>query len=368
MYDLTLAPLADLGHSTTVLPHCRYTRAAPVALDLADMGPSWRAWLENILGNLDPEFPAVTHHVFARPVVVGQGTIVTATGRIVREAALEFVAPGNVPDGLERDSAGDTYRLKPALYRVITVPSLLAKRPWAQNFAHFLVDAAALVTLADRIALPLGWQIVITRFDNPALRAVAYDVLGTLAPGIPVVEHPDAEIWRFDQLHYVSPVHFPAVRKRPEALAMLRSAVIRPNATRPAGVRRLFVSRGPAAMRRLDNETEIVAICVARGFEVVRPDLLAITEQASLFREAAFVVGVKGAGMANLIFGTTGATALVLTPSDLPEPMFWDIAAHAGLRYAEIAGPCTTTAMTQGSNAFVIDPTRFTTMLDGLLP
>ncbi len=366
MQDLTVAPLADLGRSTTILPPCRYRRAPPVALDLAEMGPSWRTWLENILVQTEPEFRAVTHHVFRRAVVVGQGTVITANGRIVREAALEFVVPGNVPDGLERDAAGPGYHLKPARYQVVTVPSLLAKRPWAQNFAHFLVDAAALVTLADRIALPAGWQIVITRFDDPALRAVARDILAVLAPGIPVVEHPDSEMWRFDELHYVSPVHFPAVWKRPESLAMLRSAMVRRTAARPAGVRRLFISRGPAASRKLDNEDDIVAVCAARGFAVVRPHLLSIDEQASLFREAAFVVGVKGAGMANLVFATAGATALILTPGDLPEPMFWDISAHVGVRYAEMAGRCTT-ALAQGRNSFVIDPGRFTTMLDRLL-
>ena len=366
MYNLTITPLGDLGQSTTVFPACRYTRPAPVALDLTDMEPPLREWLTGILDQLDPEFPTVTHHLFARAAVVGQGTVITGDGRIVRESALEFVAPGNVPDGLERDPSGPGYRLKPLPERVVTVPSLLAKRPWAQNFAHFLVDAAALVTLADRIALPSGWQIVITRFESPMLRTVALDTMSTLAPGVPIAEHPDAEIWRFEQLHYVSPVHFPAVRKRPEALAMLRSAMVRRNATRPAGTRRLFVSRGPAALRWLENEPEIFAICAERGFELVRPDQIPIAEQASMFREAAFVIGVKGAGMANLIFATTAATALVLTPADLPEPMFWDIAAHVGVRYAEIAGRCTTT-LPQGRNSFIIDPLRFTTMLDSLL-
>ena len=314
---------------------------------------------------LTQDTPAVTHHVFADATVAGQGTVVTADGRMVHESAQEFLGGGYAPDGFAAVPGGK-FRLNPTIHRAVSTPSLLAQRPWADNFGHFLVDAAALVTLADRLALPSGWQIVIAHFADPRTRAIAHEVLGVLARGVPVVEHGNAEVWRFEQLHYVSPVQVPSAMKRPETLAMLRAALLRGYGERAVANRRLFVSRGPDALRKLDNEHEVAAICRARGFEVVRPDLEPMGEQAALFRSAAFVVGVKGAALTNLMFGPAGSTALVLTPGDFPDPFFWDVCAQTGIRYAEMAG-VRTTNLPRGHNSFRIDPARFASLLDRLL-
>jgi len=359
-----VAPLADLGPSTTVLLPVRYHRRPPVLLDLADMEAPYRQELDVAFAQLAEDAPAVTYHVLADATVVGQGTVVTADRRIVHEAAYEFLRPGNVPDGLER--AGDGFRLKPATEVVVERPSLLAKRPWAQNFGHFLIDAAALVTLADRLGLPSGWQIIITRFANARLRATAHEVMAVLAPGVTVVEHPDDEAWRVRRLHYLSPIQRPPITKRPEPLAMLRAALLRRYRDRPGGMRRIFVSRGPGIGRSLVNEDAIVALCMAHGFQVVHPGLDPIDEQAALFRQASLVVGVKGAALTNLLFGTAGATALVLTPSDFPDPFFWDLSAHAGMGYAEMAGR-RTADLPRGQNSFTIDPDRFAALLDALI-
>ena len=362
--ELTPAPLAELGPSTPILAPVRYHRPPPVLLDLADMEATCRRHVDECFAQLAQDVPAVTHHVMAGATLVGQGTVVTADGRVVYEAAYEFLRPGNVPDGLER--FGEGFRLKPATEMAVERPSLLAKRPWAQNFGHFLVDAAALVTLADRLGLPSDAQIVITRFENPRLRATAHEVLAAMVPGVIVVEHPDTEVWRLRRLHYVSPIQSPPLSKRPEPLAMLRAALLRRHRGRLAGPRRIFVSRGFGRSRSLVNEDAIVAVCAARGFAVVQPGLDPIEEQAALFRRASLVVGVKGAALTNLMFATAGATALVLTPADFPDPFFWDLCAHAGVRYAEMAGPLTTD-LPRGQNSFTIDPDRFAAVLDALI-
>ncbi len=362
--QMMATPLADLGPSTTVLMPVRYHRRPPVLLDLADMEATCREQMNLAFAQLAEDAPAVTHHVMADATIVGQGTVVTADHRIVYEAAYEFLRPGNVPDGFER--VGNGFRLKPAIEVSVERPSLLAKRPWAQNFGHFLVDAAALVTLADRLGLPSGWQIIITKFTDPRLRATAHEIMAVLAPGVAVAEHPDDEAWRVHELHYLSPIQRPPITKRPEPLAMLRAALLRRHRGRPGGRRPIFVSRGSGTGRSLVNEHAIVALCAARGFEIVQPGLDPIDEQAALFRQASFVVGVKGAALTNLLFGTAGATALVLTPADFPDPFFWDLCAHTGLRYAEMAGPLTTD-LPRGQNSFGIDPVRFERHLDALL-
>ena len=181
-------------------------------------------------------------------------------------------------------------------------------------------------------------------------------------PDMPVVEHPDNEIWEFAHLHYVPPMD-----KRPDALEALRRAVLGPGLAPPPN-RRLFVSRGADESRRLVNETEIVALCERRGFLAVDPALLSLRDQAALFQSASVIVGVKGAAMTNAIFCRPGASMVLLSPDDFRDPFFWEIACSRGLRYAEMFGPRLMAEGRQGQNPFTVDPVRFGQFLNQVVP
>jgi capsular polysaccharide biosynthesis protein len=339
-----------------------YQRPPPRAVDTSGLDADQVETVRELFKSSQQPVGSVRCLALKDATVAGQGSVVTRDGRLLHDSAREFFANGRPPDGFETVAEGKL-RLTVAEQRQIAAPSLLLKRPWWRNYGHWLVDSAAMLALATRLRLPAGWQIVVGRQQAPRMREIVAETAAILAPGVPVVEHPDEAAWRFSTLFYPTPLYVPPLFKHPEGLASLRAMLLRELVREPAGQRRLFVSRGDHPARRLQNEAELIAIAQARGYEVVRPELLDLAGQAQLFRSAGCVVGVKGAALTNLIFCPGGASALVLSPGEFPDPFFWDLACHASLGYAEMFGQVTSRDRPRSHNPFVIDPARFAELL-----
>ena len=351
---------AGVQRADMLLPAGSYSRPPPRVVDMAALDGPQHEVLRGYLAETTQTYGPLQVVVLRDACVVGQGSVVTRDGALVRDSALEFLAHGRTPDGFARDADG-TLRLASGTMRTIDGPALLLKRPWWRNYGHWLVDGAAILALAGGIALPRDWRIIVGA--GGGAREIVAQSLAMLAPGVTVLEHADGECWRVGELIYVAPVHVPPLSKRPEALAALRALVLRDALRLPAASRRLFVSRGAHPARRLVNEAELVAVAAAAGYETVQPEQLDLPAQAALFRSASCIVGVKGAALANLMFCAAGAQVLVLSPGDFPDPFFWDLAAHAGAGYAELFGQLTARDARQGSNPFRIDPGRFADLL-----
>jgi capsular polysaccharide biosynthesis protein len=83
--------------------------------------------------------------------------------------------------------------------------------------------------------------------------------------------------------------------------------------------RRLYVSRRDAAAKGAwaDNEPEIEAAFRSRGFEILVMSECPLDEQIRLFREAAIVAGVSGAGLTDILFAAPGTHVIVLVTDSL---------------------------------------------------
>ncbi len=343
-----------------VSPGC-YRRRPPRGIDTADLDPDHLPWVQEIYNAGEQRYGAVRCTVLKDALIAGQGSVVTRDGSLVRDSAVEFLAHGATPHGFTAAAEGGL-RLPPACRR-IAAPVVLLKRPWWRNYGHWLIDSAATLALATRLRRPPSWTVVVGRQESPPMRQVVADTLACLAPGVPVLEHPDDEVWACDELLYLSPLHIPPLFKHPEGLASLRAQLLRTELGAVQPSRRLFISRGGHPARRLENEAELIAHARRHGYEVVEPQHLDLAGQARLFHGAASVVGVKGAALANLLFCPAGAACLVLSPGDFPDPFFWDLASHAGVTYAELFGRLTGRDRPQSHNGFTIDPVRFADML-----
>ena len=66
--------------------------------------------------------------------------------------------------------------------------------------------------------------------------------------------------------------------------------------------RRLFITRSPRRLRFIENNAEIAGICQELGFEVLDFDELTLSEQIRAVGRARYVVGIHGAGLANILF------------------------------------------------------------------
>lgn len=353
---------AEVRSVETLLELGSYSRPAPRAIDTTALDEDLHETMRNTVANTVQTYGPLHMVVLQDGCVAGQGSVLTRDDLLVKDSVLEFLALGQLPDGFEQTSSGMLQLGSGRVHRV-DGRALLLKRPWWRNYGHWLVDSAAILALAASMPLSDGWQIIVGKAEGDALRRAIAQSLAILAPGIPVLEHSDNEVWRVSELIYAAPVHIPPLFKRPEGLAALRALVLRDALRTPAASRRLFVSRGAHPARRLANEADLAAIACAVGYEVVQPEQLDLPAQAALFRSAACIVGVKGAALTNLMFCAAGAQVLVLSPGDFPDPFFWDIAAHAGVGYSELFGRLTARDRPRGRNCFTVDAGRFADLL-----
>ena len=316
-------------------PGGRYTRVPPVFVDADDIHPAMKVYANYVKSSVQ-EFGSLNRVELRDAYVTGHGAVVTRDFRLIEESSWEFLYNKMTPNGLAQ-TAPQKFRFAANVSKKIEKQSLLVKRPWWRNYGHWLVDGAALLAVSSALSFSDEWQIVIGKHEDGKMHDIVRETISIIAPGIPVVEHPDSEIWQFDRLHYVTPVHRPPLFKLPQALAALRALVVASDLSNKSH-KRIYISRGDAPRRRLQNEAEILEFLQERGFEVVRPELLSLKEQASLFRSAEIIVGVKGAALTNSIFCGTSTALIVLSPIDWPDPFFMDIACQLGLSYAEIFG------------------------------
>lgn len=104
----------------------------------------------------------------------------------------------------------------------------------------------------------------------------------------------------------------------------------------PAGVarRKLFISRRGATRRRLLNEERCWAMLEARGYERVVMEDYRFAQQIALMGEAAAVVALHGAGLANILFAPEGARVVEIADASFPNPQYYALAGAMGHEYA----------------------------------
>lgn len=342
-----------------------YLLRPPFRLDTGALDAAHKAGVDTYFANSVSTFDAVRHLVFKDALVVGQGSVVTNDFRLVSESVYEFIANGMVPEGLNDTGAGH-FVLGSAASVTVDRPTLLLKRPWNTNYGHWLVDSAAMLALGAGLTLPPGWQLAIGRQDGP-MQHIVRQTLEMIAPGVEVIELPDDEIWRFSDLHYVTPIHVPLRFKLPAAISALRALILRGHLANEAPRRGIYVTRGEHGARRLRNENEVIALCRELGLDIVQPEAWTLAEQARIFRQADLVVGVKGAALANALFCSSRAHLVLLSPGDFPDPFYWDLTAPAGVGYSEIFGVLQNRDRLTGHNPFTVSIAGLRTILEACL-
>lgn len=202
--------------------------------------------------------------------------------------------------------------------------------PWGArfNYGHFLLDALpGLVLLADRGLLD--------RFPAlaPALDPWQRELLELTLKTGESVEETLAPLVRVDDLLFTSCMdHFLHAPNAP--LDSVRSRILAGLPDAPSGgSRRLYLSRRSERKRRLVNEAELEAGLVARGFQVVEPQRLAVREQVELFRSAEAVVAPTGAALANTLFLPPGAALFEIQPSNFMGVWVRGLAQYVGARW-----------------------------------
>ena len=130
--------------------------------------------------------------------------------------------------------------------------------------------------------------------------------------------------------------------------------------------RRLFITRSPERLRFIENNAEIANICLKMGFEVLDFDELTLSEQIQAVGQARYVVGIHGAGLANVLFrGGHPLGLLEIYPPATYFPFHYIMLANQfGYQYDGLIG---LPGSQPFSGGFRVDPAELRQRLAGLL-
>ena len=130
--------------------------------------------------------------------------------------------------------------------------------------------------------------------------------------------------------------------------------------------RRIFITRSPKRLRFVENNAEVANICQELGFETLDFDELTLPQQIRIMRQARYVVGIHGAGLANMLFrGGQPMGLLEIYPPATYFPFHYILVANQlGFQYDGLIGQPGTQAFSGG---FRVDATELRQRLTALL-
>jgi capsular polysaccharide biosynthesis protein len=139
-------------------------------------------------------------------------------------------------------------------------------------------------------------------------------------------------------------------------------ALARMPASDNAGGKRVYVTR--KHMRFVANAEQIEQIAKVAGFATYDLEGMTPRAQMALFRDAEFVIGPHGAGLANLLFCAPGTKVIELSPDSEFRPYFAQISDKLDLSHAVL--PCAVHG--QGFNGrMTVDVDKFRMLLRQML-
>ncbi len=94
------------------------------------------------------------------------------------------------------------------------------------------------------------------------------------------------------------------------------------------GLKKIFIARKKAGLRRNYNEDAVFTVLKKYGFELFYPEEHSIEMQISIFSNADFVIGATGAAFTNILFCNTKCNLICLTNYPIKFSIFSTIAAY----------------------------------------
>lgn len=236
--------------------------------------------------------------------------------------------------------------------RVALIRNLHENNYW--HFIHDILGRAAFLAehgVPDDVPLVVGSNLYDAAFFQQALAR-------GLFAGRRVIRQ-DSFYIHADEVVFCAP--FPHERSRFE------SALSRLNAPspQPQSLRRIYLTRARSRGRFIENEHEIHRLCQEFGFEPVDTDNLSLAEQMELFASIGYLIGIHGAGLANMIYRRDAPMSLleIFDPGHIAPHYFW-LAKDFGHDYDAVVGE--TSVGTLGG--FRVDPAllrqKITRLLD----
>jgi capsular polysaccharide biosynthesis protein len=182
------------------------------------------------------------------------------------------------------------------------------------NYCHWLCDwlprlAALPTVLEDTYVVVLGCK---TSWQLETLRAFGF-------PPRRIISLANWQAVRARELivpSYLSDVIHPAYRGARWALDFLNRKLDTLPGELEDAPRRVYFSRADATGRQIENEDAFAAYLQTLGYQTFVASGMSVAAQARLFRSAASIVSLHGAGLTNIVFCRPGCKVLEIMPDN----------------------------------------------------
>ena len=283
-------------------------------------------------------------------VVGKRGDVVTPEGTVFTEVSPEIPRREHHHFLLERGNLPKPQRIGGSV-------AVLNCGPY-RNYFHFLFDAISRLHLYRQAKVRADYycvaqdmpfqQELVTRLGiktdqilplEKGTHLVAENLIVSSLPGYNKVE---------EQVHL----------KDRDTYQFVREAILSQIDQAPgAYASRIYIQR--TTRRTVANEEEVLEKLQTLGeWKIVRLEDYSVLEQAAMIYHAQAVVGLHGAGLANLIYAQPNTQVVEIFSPILIEPIFFQIATLFGLRYHPVIAKHTdsSTLPQNGSEAVWVDP------------
>jgi capsular polysaccharide biosynthesis protein len=192
--------------------------------------------------------------------------------------------------------------------RVIDSEALWITDYWSTNYFHWLTDALSrLFLIRDRAN------------KSPLLLPAPYESKDHVKPTLKAFGITNVDFIRTDEVvecrSLLLPTHAaPSGHYNDDVIRNVRSVLL--NAYDHPSIRtiseRIYLSRGRAKKRRVENEADVIQLLSKHGFQTVHPEDLSFDEQVRIFSSARYLISNHGAGVTNMLFMPEGSRVLEL--------------------------------------------------------
>lgn len=190
------------------------------------------------------------------------------------------------------------------------------------NYGHFILDGLTSLLALEEAAL-LGEAAAIA----PPLKSWQKELLSIAFPGqeILTIRH---HVVRAEEAAFASSMavflHAPT-----SIVGRLRERILaNHHATSATHSKRIYLSRRGWSMRVMLNEEELEAELTKRGFAIVHPERLSITQQIDILRGAEVVVAPTGAALTNVLWAPLDSRLIEIRPVEFGDawvPLFREV-------------------------------------------
>lgn len=163
------------------------------------------------------------------------------------------------------------------------------------NHYHLLNDIlGARLRLMEESAVPMDVPVVVSR--HTAATPVFRRILSTKS-----LQGREVLVQQYGRIRAKYLYYFEAAAINVENARYVTRLLGVPE-SEPSSCDRVLIVRRPPAMRSVANADEVETLARQFGFSAVDPAALSLDQQIEMFNRAGFVIGIHGAGLANIMF------------------------------------------------------------------